>query len=417
MNKFVHIFWSKHIVLKSLATLFLAFIMFLQFSSCKKTELPATPGNISGAMNLCPGETNVLYSIQPVSGATYYLWTVPDGSKIISGQGSTTIAIQFGKHSGKITVRACNESENSLPSEIYVTQGGVVGQWCRELDFPNGIRSNAVSFSIGNKGYVGLGTDVSANKFADFWEFNPDENSWTQKADFAGGERFDAAGFSIGNLGYIGTGYNASSVLKDFWEYNPATNQWTRKADFAGGRRQLAFGLAIGNKGYIGSGRDTSFHVIPDFWEYNPQTDSWTQKNAAFSRQGAITFSINNKGYVGLGSVEIGPPQNDLWSYDPQTDTWTQLPHFPGSPRFAASGFALNSKGYITGGYDQQNNFNDFYSYNTLTNSWDSLPNFPGAVRAYSISFSIGNKGYFGIGSQGNNGTIALNDFWVYGAN
>src|SRR4249919_3048148 len=62
-------------------------------------------------------------------------------------------------------------------------------------------RGSAVSFSIGNKGYIGTG-----DSYNDFWEYDPATNVWTQKADFGGKGRDWATGFSIGNKGYIGTG-------------------------------------------------------------------------------------------------------------------------------------------------------------------------------------------------------------------
>ena len=60
------------------------------------------------------------------------------------------------------------------------------------------------------------------------------QNTWTQKADFGGGAREHATGFSIGTKGYIGLGDNFN-LFKDFWEYDPGTDTWTQKADFGGG--------------------------------------------------------------------------------------------------------------------------------------------------------------------------------------
>lgn len=59
------------------------------------------------------------------------------------------------------------------------------------------------------------------------------EGTWTQKADFGGVSRRIACSFSIGNKGYIGIG-RTGSFYKDFWEFEPSTNVWTQKADFGG---------------------------------------------------------------------------------------------------------------------------------------------------------------------------------------
>jgi N-acetylneuraminic acid mutarotase len=385
----------------------------LFLGSCKKAIIPPTPGAISGAANLCPGETGIVYSIAPVEGANYYLWTVPENSKIVSGQGTTSIVINFSKNSGKICVRACNDKEVSSPSCFDVTQGGVSGQWCREIDFTPGVRADAVGFSIGGKGYLGTGANSTNKIFNDFWEFDPELNSWSQKATFPDSARLDAVGFSIGNKGYIGTGWNTNNYFSDFWEYNTQNNQWTKKADFPGGKRCYAFGLSILDKGYIGAGRRDDFSNPTDFWEYNPQTDIWTQKTAVISRGAAVAFAIATKGYIGLGLDGIA--KKDFWEYDPATDMWTPKTDFPGTPRFATAGFSIGNKGYVGLGFDNTVNYTDFYEYDPLLNQWDQKADFAGALRAYVVSFSIGKNGYVGIGGYLNNGGLQYNDFWVYG--
>ena len=79
---------------------------------------PATPGTIAGSASVCVGEL-VVYSIDIVNGATNYNWTVPAGSSINSGQGSTSISMLAGSTSGNITVNAsssCGTSDNSVKS-------------------------------------------------------------------------------------------------------------------------------------------------------------------------------------------------------------------------------------------------------------------------------------------------------------
>jgi subtilisin-like proprotein convertase family protein len=57
---------------------------------------PNIPSNISGPLNnVCAGTSNVVYSIPNVNGATGYTWSVPAGTTINSGQGSTSINVTF----------------------------------------------------------------------------------------------------------------------------------------------------------------------------------------------------------------------------------------------------------------------------------------------------------------------------------
>ncbi len=69
----------------------------------------STPSAILGNTSPCENTTSETYSISPVSGATGYSWTVPSGATIVSGQGTTSIVVNFGTTSGFICVAAYGE--------------------------------------------------------------------------------------------------------------------------------------------------------------------------------------------------------------------------------------------------------------------------------------------------------------------
>jgi hypothetical protein len=77
--------------------------------------LPATPGPISGpSMGLC-GATGLVYEILPVLNTTHYVWTVPNGMTITSGQGTTLITVDAipNFNSGIIVAKASNSCGQS----------------------------------------------------------------------------------------------------------------------------------------------------------------------------------------------------------------------------------------------------------------------------------------------------------------
>ncbi|HMT30332.1 MAG TPA: T9SS type A sorting domain-containing protein, partial [Bacteroidia bacterium] len=90
-----------------------------QFNGCVNStarcatiySAPAKPV-ISGPATVCAGQTNLTYSIPASYGATTYTWTVPAGSTIVSGQGTTSIVVNFGSTAGKVTVIAKNACGN-----------------------------------------------------------------------------------------------------------------------------------------------------------------------------------------------------------------------------------------------------------------------------------------------------------------
>lgn len=271
--------------------------------------------------------------------------------------------------------------------------------------------SNGVGFSIGSKGYVGTGTSSSTN----FWEFDPVANIWTSKAAFPGSSRSNAAGFSIGNKGYIGTGDDYFSRFSDFWEYDPSLNTWVQKASFGGGLRSSAVGFSIGNKGYIGTGSDGR-NLKNDFWEFDPSKNTWTQKAnvGGVSREWASGFSIGSLGYIGNGTRGFFPYENDFWEYNPTNNTWTQRSNVGSSGRAQAFAFSIGSKGYIGSGYGIGNFYNyskDFLSFDQSNNTWTDISTINVNVLAEAVSFSIGNKGYLGTGYDG---LSYKADFWQY---
>ena len=93
-------------------------------------------GAISGLSTLCAGSNGVAYSISSVNGATTYTWTAPAGASIAGGQGSTSIAVNWGSTSGPVAVTPANANGcsgtaatlpvtvNPLPTVFNVTGGG-----------------------------------------------------------------------------------------------------------------------------------------------------------------------------------------------------------------------------------------------------------------------------------------------------
>jgi N-acetylneuraminic acid mutarotase len=217
-------------------------------------------------------------------------------------------------------------STNGFTNEFWEYDPGE-NRWTQKASFPSS-RGMAVGFSINTKGYIGTGlkdtysaSGYTIQTYQDFWEWDQATNVWTKKADFGGIARYGAVGFSIGNKGYIGTGSDeGNSLLKDFWEWDQATNVWTKKADFGGIARSGAVGFSIGNKGYIGTGYGDGMPLFKDFWEWDQATNLWTRK-ADFgggARSSAVGVSIGNKAYIGTGNGgSIIYAYQDFWEYDP----------------------------------------------------------------------------------------------------
>ncbi|AKD02728.1 hypothetical protein PKOR_05815 [Pontibacter korlensis] len=82
-------------------------------------DVPLQPGPISGMQYGCVGN-NATYSIEEVTGTNSYVWTVPAGWTIVSGQGTTSIVVETGTNNGKVTVTAINGCGTGAVSELDV---------------------------------------------------------------------------------------------------------------------------------------------------------------------------------------------------------------------------------------------------------------------------------------------------------
>lgn len=270
--------------------------------------------------------------------------------------------------------------------------------WCPKADFGGVGRHRCSGFSIGNKGYVGIGHMNGSGVnivYQDWWQFDPASNSWTQKADYANGiPNYAAIAFSTSTKGYIGGGVFLSN---EFYCYDPVLNTWTATAPCLESLSdQTAF--SINDKGYV-IGSATLI-------EYNPASDSWMYKqNLPFG------FGAWGSSFVIDGSAFI-KSQNSLFEYKASQDMWLVRASFPGLATAGSSAFTSHGKGYIVTGYSGSlaNVTKEVWEFNPATNTWLQKDDFEGSGRRFSVGFSIGERGYFGMGTNG----INFNDFWAF---
>ena len=115
----------------------------------------STPGAITGNQTPCQNATGITYSITSVTGATGYNWTVPTGASVATGQGTTSITVNFGTADGSVCVTAYNACGASSASCTAITLSSVPAQ-------PSVITgttpvcqgNNGVAYSVTNVGGV-----------------------------------------------------------------------------------------------------------------------------------------------------------------------------------------------------------------------------------------------------------------------
>ncbi|MDH6306907.1 N-acetylneuraminic acid mutarotase [Parabacteroides sp. PF5-5] len=295
----------------------------------------------------------------------------------------------------------------------------LIGKWYRVSDMDGLARSDASSFTIGNKGYLVCGY-TGSERLTDLWEYDIAQDFWTQKAAFPGTARNSAVGFSVGSKGYLGTGFDGENYLNDFWEYDPASNNWTQKADFPASARIGAVAFGLSGKGYIGCGYDGNYQK--DFYAFTPSTNSWEQiiSIGGSKRQGATAFVMNdNVAYVCCGQNN-GDHIYDFWKYDASTKQWTQLRDIANTSdddydddynivRANAVAFVIDGAAYIACGENSGSLRTDTWKYYPTTDLWENVSKFKGSARTVAASFSTGERGFV---VSGKSGTYRFDDIW-----
>ncbi len=96
---------------------------------------PTNPVSISGPNLICANDNGKIYSTPPVIGATSYTWSVPKNAIIVSGQGTTSIQVNFSTYAGNITVKAANACAISSYKSLTIEMNCKMDDWNKHSDF------------------------------------------------------------------------------------------------------------------------------------------------------------------------------------------------------------------------------------------------------------------------------------------
>jgi hypothetical protein len=205
------------------------------------------------------------------------------------------------------------DGNTSLANDFW-EYNSITNAWSQKADFPGGKRMGAFGITIDNRGFAGGGVSsgVGSSLFGSFnndlFEYLPLSNTWIQKASFGNIGRINLTTFSIGTKGYVGLGSldnNSScsncSLTNDFFEFNINSNTWKKISNYPdsiGG----AFGFNIDSSGYVGGGSFSQLST-KSFYEYIPSLNKWRKRAPILAeRIGAIGGNVINTGFMMGGS-------------------------------------------------------------------------------------------------------------------
>lgn len=315
----------------------------------------------------------------------------------------TTFFIDTGMPTGTdvyYRVIATGSGVDSSPSASLRSEPD--GLWSRLNDFSEGKRSSSVSFAYAGLGYMGGG--FSQAEVADFWSYDPENDTWTQLADIDETPLTLASSFVVEDQAFIVLGAQNGSFVNEVRRYDFNTNTWTILNPFEGLPRRNQVSFVINNEPYVGLGSNSSFSTYTDLWKYDVATDDWAEVASLPGGIGPSVFSFSSDGIGYVGDRQF---PNQFWSYDPTNDLWTRLNDLDFGA-FVSSSFIIGNKAYVT--VNQSSTLIETWEYDVLTDSWRRRADFPGLDRNSAVNFSIDGLAYFGFGSPGG----VREDFWRY---
>ncbi len=317
-------------------------------------------GAITGKIKITVGIMSVVSEIefiileQSPNTWTNNAFTIYDGIPK-SGIGFTFVI------DGKAYVGGAGQDNNNDNIKDFWEFDPATNKWTQKADFPGDPRNNAAGFVIGSIGYMGTGYNgtlgtIDDNFKKDFWKYDPSKNEWTQLNDFKGSGRDGATAFSIGGKGYLGLGEKNLNYFTDFWEYDPVSDDWIEKTSYKGIAKSIATVFMINEKAYVGVGQSENGNSY-DFWEYDPISNDWTEK-ASYPVENPKPhsfFVIGTKGYA---------VSKELWVYDAVNNEWVEKTA-PPVFNYSTTSFAIAPYGYMgMGTIPGENKKSDqFYRY------------------------------------------------------
>ena len=268
--------------------------------------------------------------------------------------------------------------------------------WVQKASFGASGRHGAVGFSIGNKGYIGLGQINSGPGIADFhdiWEFDPASNSWTQKADYPGVFTSYAGAFAYETEAFI--------VNDQCFKFDPTGNNYI----------ELALPPV-----YVGYTPFAQIDSMAYFFSASNQVETFDMKNFVwdnFPTNSSLfhydAFNFNER-IICIGNV----PGEDfaMHEFNFEDSTFSLISYFPDTVNLAhLVGCELNGFAYFALCADHHESVGKVcWRYDFGNDSWLQLKDFPGTGRRYFAHFQIGERFYFGAGTNGTN----HNDLWEF---
>ncbi len=276
-------------------------------------NIPQAPAGISGNSYYLSG-TSEIYFIAPIPSATSYQWTVPPDATILSGQGTTSIAVSFLTLAGNVSVRGVNSCGNG-PYAVKAVQLFSCGN--PYLDMRNNRNYNTVqvgsqcwfsqNLNVGT--LVSLSSDQTNNGIIEKYCFG---NSETNCDTYGGLYQWDEV------MQYTTT-QGTQGICPAGWHI-PAQGEYANLVNFLGGNGQAGgkmkeTGTAHWLSPNTGATNSSGFTGLPGGFRFHVDGTS-----IQLGQYGYFWSSTQNDGthkwYRQLYNSDANAAENNTWKFN-----------------------------------------------------------------------------------------------------
>ncbi|SEL70538.1 Kelch repeat-containing protein [Parapedobacter koreensis] len=287
-------------------------------------------------------------------------------------------------------------------------------------DFPGSARYYTFASSLDGVGYFGLGAlgRIDIERLPppdDIWSYDAAADQWQLlNHTFPNDDMYSSLNFIHDGKIYVGGGMsNEYGIGKAWYTYTPSDNRWSQGFVWLEAPiERIISGFSIGGEAFsvtMNEARVVEYYKMNrDRWEYRGTLDK--------AHHEGVSFVIGDKYYLTTGHDYDAGYNNDMDVYDSAAKKWSKAAPFPGTFRRSSTGFVLNGKGYVYGGYYDYGQIGDVWEYTPETNSWRMVEQVVSAARSGFSSFVIGQKAYIIGGAMDNASwsTYASKEVWEF---
>lgn len=324
----------------------IVFDTIFKFYSYLNFSYPETKFNVRSYVITSKGDTGYnplvlkAISLPPIN---EWFYNDKGGTTLSPREGACIFTVNF-RGDYKIFL-ACGNDASGTKGDIYEFNKSKM-KWEQRANYSDLKRTECVGFAIVEKNpyngqeelylYIGLGKDDFGNPLNDFYRipYNNFESKIKLEYNFPYAVS-SAISFTINNIAYVGLGKLSDNVyFQEIYLYNynlrqKGQNPWVKVSQSLPVGRENACVTTYQNVAFIGLGNDNN-NYYKDFYMFFPPKNTLNGLGASIiplpefpsvERTEAVCFELDNYIYIGLGR-NGNTYFSDMYRYNPYYYTW-----------------------------------------------------------------------------------------------